>query len=222
MNKKLIIWDFDDVISDSEKIWCNVWKTHLSEIGINWTLEKCIDELAGVCMKDKSKKLKLKYDIDLPNGFEKALNEDCVKSMYTEMKMIEDIDKCISLENFDHCIATGGNYEKTYLKIDILKINKFFPKEKVFSSEELEHGKPEPEIFLLPLEKLGYQKEEAIVIEDSIAGITAANRAGIDVIAFTKTKSKNDKKYFEIIDNLNTYKICDTANDLYKVLLEVI
>lgn len=47
----------------------------------------------------------------------------------------------------------------------------------IVSGEEVTHGKPDPEIFLRALAKSGVSKEEAIVFEDSIVGITAANRA---------------------------------------------
>ena len=52
----------------------------------------------------------------------------------------------------------------------------------------VEHGKPEPEIFLLAAELLGLSPEECLVLEDSNAGITAGHRAGMQVICIPDLK----------------------------------
>jgi beta-phosphoglucomutase-like phosphatase (HAD superfamily) len=51
------------------------------------------------------------------------------------------------------------------------------------SREDVQHVKPDPELFLAALEALGVRAEEAVVFEDSPNGVLAANRAGICVVA---------------------------------------
>jgi len=48
--------------------------------------------------------------------------------------------------------------------------------------DEIEHGKPNPDVFLKALEKAGAKPSEAFVLEDSINGILAAHNANIPVI----------------------------------------
>ena len=54
--------------------------------------------------------------------------------------------------------------------------------------DEVTHGKPDPEIFLKACEKASVIKEDAIVLEDSEAGIEAAYRGGMDVICIPDMK----------------------------------
>lgn len=52
----------------------------------------------------------------------------------------------------------------------------------IVAGDEVRNGKPDPEIFLKACQKLNIKPESALVLEDSLAGIEAANKAGIPVI----------------------------------------
>ena len=54
--------------------------------------------------------------------------------------------------------------------------------EAIVSAEEVRHGKPDPEVFLLAAERLGIAPERCTVIEDSPQGVEAAKRAGMRCI----------------------------------------
>jgi beta-phosphoglucomutase-like phosphatase (HAD superfamily) len=62
----------------------------------------------------------------------------------------------------------------------------------VASREDVEHGKPDPEIYLLVAQELGVQPSECLVVEDSPTGVKAALNAGMAVVAvstpFTRQK----------------------------------
>lgn len=53
----------------------------------------------------------------------------------------------------------------------------------VASRDDVEHGKPDPEIYLLVARELGVSPDECLVIEDSLTGVKAALAAGMDVVA---------------------------------------
>ncbi|MBW1771320.1 MAG: HAD family phosphatase, partial [Deltaproteobacteria bacterium] len=55
---------------------------------------------------------------------------------------------------------------------------------------ELKYGKPDPEVFVKTINKIGLPPEKCIVIEDAPAGVTAAKAAGCGVIAVTGTLSR--------------------------------
>jgi beta-phosphoglucomutase-like phosphatase (HAD superfamily) len=57
----------------------------------------------------------------------------------------------------------------------------------VVSVQDVAHGKPAPDVFLRAAELLGQKPENCIVLEDSDAGVTAANAAGMQVLAITNT-----------------------------------
>ena len=60
----------------------------------------------------------------------------------------------------------------------------------IISAKDIQNGKPAPDCFLLGAKRLSSETKNCIVFEDSLAGITAGNAAGMSVIGFTTTHSK--------------------------------
>lgn len=69
----------------------------------------------------------------------------------------------------------------------------------IVTGDEVEHTKPHPEIYLTTIEKLKLKPSSCLVIEDSITGIEAANRAGVFSVAVTNTFSKKDFNKADLI-----------------------
>lgn len=215
--KKLVIWDFDGVIADTEKLWIQSRIELLYKyFGIDWNFEKAMKYIGGMSDKDKDVVLK-KLGINVNDDFwNEALlcDKNKIKNGFALTEYIENIFKN---KNFDQCIATGGVFDKTKNKIKIVNIEKYFPDDKVFTIDMVEKGKPEPDIFLLAAEKMGYKPEDCIVIEDSVAGLTAAIKANMIPVAFVKYS----KKYFlKDIKKLGIKNIFEDMRDVEKFLLE--
>lgn len=83
--------------------------------------------------------------------------------------------------------AIGSSTERANLDllIDVMDLRRFF--RVIVSGEEVEHGKPDPAIFLLAAQRLGFDPENCVVIEDALFGIEAARRAGMKVLAVATT-----------------------------------
>ena len=214
--KKLIIWDFDGVIADTEKLWIISRMEILNkEYNANWSFETTNKNLGGMSDKDKQRVLN-SLGINVSNDFwDKALNLDMQK-MKEGFALTEGIEDIFKLKEFDQCIATGGTFAKTELKIKNVGIQKYFPPEKVFTADLVEYGKPEPDLFLLAADTLGFKTQNCIVVEDSIAGLTAAKKAKMNLIAFVKYDSK---AYIEEIKKLNIENIFDNMNDVKNFIL---
>lgn len=74
-------------------------------------------------------------------------------------------------------LATAGDHTNIAFTIDGLGVRSFF--DALIGSEDVRHGKPHPEVFLLSAQKLGVAPEKCVVFEDSPAGVEAALRAGM-------------------------------------------
>ena len=83
--------------------------------------------------------------------------------------------------------AIGSSTERANLDclLDLMDLRKFF--RVIVSGEEVVHGKPDPSIFLLAAERLGFAPADCVVIEDALVGIEAAQRAGMTVLAVATT-----------------------------------
>ncbi len=218
MKKKLIIWDFDGVISDTEKLWIENRRLMLNQkFNINWDFNTTNHYIGGKSDKTKKEDLE-KINIITDDDF---WNEACKKDylvMNKGIQLTEGIENIFKNNNFEQCIATGGVKDKTAAKIKSVGIEKYFPQNKIFTADMVEHGKPQPDIFILAAEKLGYQSKDCIVIEDSLAGMTAGLRANMLVIAFIGFEMNQSEEYLKKIKNLGIKHIFYTMYDIEKFL----
>lgn len=219
MKKKLIIWDFDGVIADTEKLWLQNRMELLNEkFGVNWDFKTTISFLAG--MSDKTKREVLdKIGINTDDTFwNEAMARDLQK-MINGFVLTPGIEDIFKLQEFEQCIATGGITSKTEKKIKMVGIEKYFPPEKVFCADMVAYGKPEPDLYLLAAEVMGYPREDCFVIEDSLVGMNAGIRAGMNVAAFLGSDLYSGLHIEEEIRNLNVTEIFYNMKDLKDYLL---
>ena len=221
MRKNLIIWDFDGVIADSEKIWIKNRQNILNErLNIEWDFNTTNNYLGG--MSDKSKRkvldtLGIKTD---DKFWEECMNRDIKSIRNKEMivtPFVEDV-----IKNLDkYCVATGGVLVKTIEKLKAIDFwNKYFDKNNLFTVDMVENGKPEPDLFLYACEKMGNKPEDCLVIEDSLVGMMAAKRAGMDVIAFLGSKMYQNDDYLSKVKELGIKDIFYDMRDVKEFLLK--
>lgn len=199
---KAIIFDFDGVLVDSEKHWTrlklktlkllNIKKKHPKIVFkkfIGMQSEVFFKKILGVNLYKvhknkiiaKYKKLKINYK------FCTTLNPH-VKKILSHIK----IEKAI-VSNNDRTIITK------HLKYH--KINKFFINKNIISYKDLGASKPSPLGYKLILRILKCNKNEVLVIEDSLSGIKAAKAAGI--VNILQYKKKSDLTFKKIIRRIS-------------------
>lgn len=74
----------------------------------------------------------------------------------------------------------------------------------IVSVQDVAHGKPAPDVFLRAAELLDRPPADCVVIEDSAAGVTAANAAGMQVIAITNTLAREQLSHATVV--VETYE----------------
>ena len=185
--KKLIIWDFDGVIADTEKLWVSSRMELLNrDFNLGWSFETTNKHIGGRSEKDK-KRILQNLGIEVKDSFwDEAMKLDLQK-LQQGIALTPGIEDIFLMGSFDQCIATGGTMSKTKEKIKQVGIEKYFPAEKVFTADLVEYGKPEPDLFLLAAHTMDYKPEDCIVIEDSLAGLQAGRAGGMTVIGLATT-----------------------------------
>lgn len=199
---KLIIWDFDGVIADTEKLWLQNRQKLINDIlHINWDFDTTNKYLGG--MSDQTKKEVLSsLQIDTDEDFWNKTIELDQKTMAEGFALTPHIEDIFKLKEFKQCIATGGTTAKTAQKIKITGIEKYFNSTNTFTADLVQRGKPAPDIFLLAAQKMGFLPEECLVIEDSLAGLQAGLSAKMMTIAFIGCEMNNNPVYIQAIKNL--------------------
>lgn len=219
MKKNLLIWDFDGVIADTEKLWLKNRQFMLKDkLGIDWDWKTINFYLGG--MSDKTKREVLnKLGIATDDNFWKqSLQMDIDTMNKNGFILTENITDIFSLTNIKQCIATGGIWDKTIKKIKIAGIEKYFPNDRIFTGDMVKRGKPAPDIFLLAAEKMGTKASDAVVVEDSVAGLSAAIDAGCLPIAFVAKDTAYYENQRQNIKNLGVKYIFNNMIDIKKCI----
>ena len=218
---KLVIWDFDGVISDTEHLWIKNWQTILkNRLGIDWDFKTASEFLCGISPKTKILKFK-EIGISIDNEFLAELKKLDWDAM-SEIEAVKDVEEVFNLADFARCIATGGNLDKTNKKLEVLDFHKYFSTKQIFTAQMVEHGKPEPDLFLFAAQQMGYQPQDAIVIEDSLAGLTAAIKAGMLPIAFLGCPLNNNPEYVKKVQDLGVKHIFFDMKEVKRFLLHLL
>ena len=106
--------------------------------------------------------------------------------------------------NYKTIVATSSNRDRVDTILSQAQITDYF--DDSICGDEVTKGKPNPEVFLKSCQKLGVNVDEAIVLEDSEAGIQASYDAGIKVICIPDMKypeKQYEEKTFKILKDLN-------------------
>lgn len=215
---KLIIWDFDGVIADSEKIWLqNRCELLNDRYGLNWDFDKTNFYLGGQSDKTKQEVLE-QLGINTDTAFwEEAMRRDYA-AMADGLKLTPGVKDIFACSKIKQCIATGGVFDKTQDKLKAAGIQGLFPTDYIFTADMVQKGKPEPDLFLLAAEKMGEKPQDCLVIEDSLAGMTAGLRAGMETVAFVGCEMNQSPEYIAKIKALGIKHIFWKMSDLQQWL----
>lgn len=217
MKKKLIIWDFDGVITDSEHLWVKNWAAALHELkGIKLDKTGRKHYLEGKANKTKMELLSKDFpDLEFDDEFWQRVRSTENKIIDEGLSLTLGVEDIFKDSRFEHCIATGATPEKNSRKLITMHIDKYFPPEKNFTAYEVEHGKPAPDLFLYAAKKMGYNPQDCVVIEDSIVGIMAGVAAGIKTIAYIGATGNNNPEYAEKCLKLGADAVFSTMSEVH-------
>ena len=208
---KAVIFDMDGVLIDSEPLWRKAMIEGFASIGVLITEEDC-KKTTGNRLKEVVEywfeKLNI-YDV-LPTEIEHRIINMLVKLINNEGKAISGVIEVINFcnnKNIKIGLATSSSNQLMEAVLEKLNLKNTFKSS--ISAENMEYGKPHPEVFLNCASQLQISPLECIVIEDSINGVIAAKAAFMRVIALPEQENINNHK-FSIAD----YKL----NNMQEVL----
>jgi beta-phosphoglucomutase family hydrolase len=199
---KAVIFDMDGVIVDSEPLHERAFLELFDEIGIG--MNHGIDFKAYYGKSDRALLEDLislhrpKHSLDslLARKRQKLINLiQQEKPLFPEVKILLEHLKGKKLLG----LASGSPPEVIDTVLNLDGLHKYF--DAIVSVEDVGKPKPAPDVFLEAAKRLRVKPEECIIIEDSVAGIEAAKRAGILVIAITNSLPYDDLRSADYIVN---------------------
>lgn len=190
---KAVIFDLDGLLIDSEIISYKIYKEILQQFGHNFSIEEYVQNFSG---KTEVKNITNLIDTySLPWTVEEGLNnfskiENKFIAQGIDLKEgAKELLGYLKDNNFKIAIASSSTRDRALTILKQHNIIGYFD-EFVFGNE-VEKGKPNPDIFLKACEKLSEKPEECLVLEDSEAGIQSAYSANIPVICIPDMKVPN-------------------------------
>ncbi len=186
---KGVVFDLDGLLIDSERNAFKVLNKTLGESG-NITIDQYCEKYLGRTIADAMKTLK--KDFGLPQSEEEIFNlflqneKESIESGIPLKIGAEELLIYLKEQNIKTVVASSSIRERAEKILVRNGISQYF--DDLVFGYEVEHGKPAPDIFLKAVEKIGIEKNDAVVLEDSEAGIEAAHRANIPVICVPDIK----------------------------------
>jgi HAD superfamily hydrolase (TIGR01509 family) len=176
----LIIFDNDGVLVDSEPLANAVLAELLNEYGLPMTVDQCVAEFMGCTLASVGAQVSARLGRPLPPDFEARYHEGLFGRYETGLVAVPGV--VAALERINRltvtCVASSGSRERIQLSLTLTGLIDYFDG-RLFSADEVVHGKPAPDLFRLAARSLGVAPDACAVIEDSPLGIEAAAAAGM-------------------------------------------
>lgn len=183
--KKLVIFDCDGVLVDSEFIGSKVFSEALARHGYLISVEECIRRFTGVDAESCRKIIMEEAEVDIPADYWEKCGPELASAFERELDpLLEGFLKELERKGIPRCVASNSSKAHVSHCLRLTNQFDFFGEKAIFSAEEVKKPKPSPDLFLFAASQMGIKPENCIVIEDSLAGSAAAISAGMQVILF--------------------------------------
>ncbi len=199
--QKLLIWDFDGVIADTEHVAMKAWQQALQSYGINLSFNETVHCIMGIGQKLQLLNLQVYNDVLTAADIER-INCEVNRKIQDDLMLTEGIEDIFKMHNFAQCIATGNSPEGIKARVKPLHLERYFKPNQIFSASFVKYGKPEPDLFLYAARQMGFAPKDCIVIEDSLAGLTAGLRASMKVVAYVEHSVLDINAYIKEVKNI--------------------
>jgi beta-phosphoglucomutase len=205
--KTAFIFDLDGVIVDTAKFHFVAWQRLAEKLDIKFTKEEN-EQLKGVSRVKSLEKILSWGNKSISDELFQQLMDEKNENYLSLVSQMDENDILPNVKSFlttlqekKHPIALGSASKnaKTILKAVNL-LDKF---DAIVDGNHVEKGKPDPEVFLKACEQLNVEPENAIVFEDSIAGIQAANTGGMLSIGIGQKEVLHEADY--CFENFNQF-----------------
>ena len=205
-----VIFDMDGVLIDSYNAHFISWKEMLKGYG----LVISEDQFASTFGRT-NEDIILNYFPDIKMEEIKKMAEKkerifrrIIKERPPVMEGAEDLIKILKDSGALLGIGSSAPIENIKAVLEILPYGDHF--RFITSGDEIIKGKPDPEVFLKTVEKMGLMPDRCLVLEDAPSGVEAGKRAGCKVIALTGTAKREELyKADLIVDSLKEIKLKD-------------
>jgi HAD superfamily hydrolase (TIGR01509 family) len=183
MRPKLVIFDFDGVIADSEALSNQVLANNMTAFGFPTSYEQALERYMGRRWDDCLAVFKEIWDRPAPETLRESIEADMDARSMTDLRPVKGVSEFLqALGSKAKCIGSSSTPDWIERRLELFGFSHHF-KNAVFSAAvHVARGKPHPDIYLHAAKTMGAGPRETLVIEDSPTGVAAGVSAGMTVI----------------------------------------
>jgi len=205
---RAVIFDLDGVLADSEPWWNEIDKKLLGEYGVAYCGEHHRHVL-GVSYRLAVEFYKKAFGLSAPTEELMRRRGEIAAEFFADRVGLFPSAKAtleeLRLMNLRLAVATSSVSASARPFLDRHQLTAFF--DVIVTGDEIERGKPHPDIYLRAAEKLGVPAAECLAIEDAPSGIAAAKAARMQVAAIPDRRFVDSRDYEKqsdyLLDNLS-------------------
>ncbi|MFT3975355.1 MAG: HAD family hydrolase [Amaricoccus sp.] len=213
----LVIFDCDGVLVDSEPISLRLLLSMLASAGLDLAPAEADARFLGRSLASTREILARDFSLTVSDAALDDMRRDLYAAFRKDLQPIAGIGPTLDALGLPFCVASSSQPERIELS---LRVTGLWPRfeGRVFSSTMVARGKPAPDLFLYAAESLGHVPGDCLVVEDSPAGIMAAQAAGMRVVAFTGGGHAQSDRHRADVASLKPDVIIDRMPALLDVL----
>ena len=175
------------MLVDSERVANEVFAHALREVcGLEFSLEEMFDTFVGHSKAQCLAKVEALTGRRPPDELERRYREEINQALADSVEAVAGIEFVLKHMQLPYCVASSGSHDKMHLTLGKTGLLEYFDGN-IFSTSEVERGKPHPDIYLHAALKMGIDDpQRCLVIEDSPLGVSGAIAAGMRVFGFAE------------------------------------
>ncbi len=181
---RLVIFDCDGVLVDSEPVACAVTARVLRCHGLKIDAETIATRFLGRSLTSLIDELSREIGVDLSDIFAADLRAQTLSAIRAGVPSVSGIAELVQDLGLAKCVASGSEPARLHATLKTAGLHHFF-EPNIFSASLVARSKPAPDLFLYAADRLGFPPARCVVVEDSVAGIQAARAAHMLAIGFT-------------------------------------
>jgi HAD superfamily hydrolase (TIGR01509 family) len=213
---ELVIFDCDGVLVDSEPIALRLLRGTLAAAGVVLTEAEADDLFLGRSLATTREIVARDYGFSVTDAALDDMRRELYAAFRAELRPIAGVAETLDALPCGYCVASSSQPERIRLSLEVTGLWPRF-EGRAFSSTMVARGKPFPDLFLHAARSLGYAPAACLVVEDSPAGIRAAQAAGMRVVAFTGGSHAARKEHRDRVAALAPDAVIDDIRELVRL-----
>ena len=185
---RAVLWDMDGTLIDSEQFHWISWRDTLAEEGITITHEQFLSSFGqrndSILPQWLGAAASPERMARIANAKEELYRHLVRRNGISPLPGVGDWVRRLHKDGWLQAVASAAPRANIDAILEALLATDIF--QAIVSAEDVHHGKPDPEVYLLAASRVGVPPERCIVVEDAAAGVEGAHRAGMRSIGVSR------------------------------------